>query len=478
MLQICANHVGDSSFKSSVTFFRVYVKIHFPENVYVSVCDLNLYILNNGATMRIYVKGFGCSSSIADAEVLAGCLVSAGHTITSNFHEADLVLYNTCAVKAPTENRMINLLKKVPREKKLVITGCLPLVNLERLRREVRLDAVAGPALGKKIVNIIKKVSKGGYVEMLEGSLMDMPQLDLPHIHVNPKISIIPINYGCLGSCSYCCVRFARGKLRSYPVKEIVNKAEEDLKKGVREFWLTSQDTACYGRDIGTNLAKLLKNICNVEGDFFIRVGMMTPNHLSDIFDELIEAFEDEKVFKFLHLPVQSGDDNVLIQMNRFYSTEDFISLIEEYKTAFPQSTIATDVIVGFPGESESAFKRTYRLIEEAGPDIVNVSKFFARPKTRAADMASQVPSSEIKHRSVCLASMARHIALKRNKDWNGWRGEILVDEMGKPRSVVGRNFAYKPIVIKRSGGESLLGEFVSVKVVDAFQSHLLGEII
>jgi len=428
--------------------------------------------------MRIYVKGFGCSSSIADAEVLAGCLASAGYTVENNLHYADLVIYNTCAVKAPTENRMINLLKKVPEKKKLVITGCLPLVNFERLRREVRFDAVAGPALGEKIVDIVTEVFEDTYVEMLEGSSMSLPRLGLPHIPVNPVISIIPISYGCLGSCSYCCVRFARGKLRSYPVEEIANKVENDLKNGVREFWLTSQDTACYGRDIGTDLAKLLKSVCSCEGDFFIRVGMMTPNYLSYIFSELIEAFQDEKVFKFLHLPVQSGDDNILRQMKRFYSTEDFITIINIYKTTFPQSTIATDVIVGFPGESERAFKRTYRLIEETGPDIVNISKFFARPKTPSVDMTSQVPPSKIKHRSACLASLARRIALKRNSDWNGWRGKILVDEIGKPGSVVGRNFAFKPIVIKCNDWQNLLGEFVSIKVIDAFQSHLLGEII
>ncbi len=428
--------------------------------------------------MRIYVKGFGCSSSIADAEVLAGCLMKADYVIVNNLQAADLVLYNTCAVKTPTENRVINLLKQVPPEKKLVITGCLPLVNFARLRKEVRFDAVGGPALGTKIVNIVKAVSNDSYVEMLDRCSDDMPRLTLPRVRVNPLVSAIPISYGCLGSCSYCCVRFARGRLRSYGVEEILKKVKADLDDGVHEFWLTSQDTACYGRDIATNLPNLLEHVCSVEGDFLIRVGMMTPNHLSDFFQALIDVFRNDKIFKFLHLPLQSGDDTVLKRMKRFYSTEDFTSIIKKFRAAFPRSTIATDIIAGFPGESASAFRRTIKLVEEIRPDILNISKFFVRPKTPAESMPKQVAPSEIKVRSTRLAGLARHIASERNKTWIGWRGKILIDEMVKQGSVVGRNFAYKPVVIRHNDSHKMLGKFVTVKVNDAFQSHLLGEIV
>lgn len=448
------------------------------KNVYVFVCDLNLYIFNDGALMRIYVKGFGCSSSLADAEVLAGCLSSAGHTIVSNSQDAELVLYNTCAVKAPTENRMIYLLKKIPKEKKLIVAGCLPLINFQRLGKEVCFNGVIGPAFGKKIVDVVEQVSKGMHVTRLEDTTMNMPRLDLPHIHANPRISIIPINYGCLGSCTYCCVRFARGKLRSYGVKEIKTKVEKDFEKGVREFWLTSQDTACYGKDIGTNLVRLLQSVCSVNGDFFVRVGMMTPNNLLGIIDELMEAFQSEKVFKFLHLPVQSGDNDILGRMNRLYSTKDFITIVKRFRKAFPQSTIATDIIVGFPGETEEAFRHTRDLVEDVRPDIVNISKFFLRPKTPAVNLKPQISPSKVKQRSTCLASLTRNIAFERNSNWNGWNGRILVDEIGKSMSVIGRNFAYKPIVVKNNNGQSLLGQFVSVKVVDVFQSHLFGEIV
>jgi threonylcarbamoyladenosine tRNA methylthiotransferase CDKAL1 len=427
--------------------------------------------------MRIYVKGFGCSSSLADAEVLAGCLSSAGHMIVNNLQNAELVLYNTCAVKTPTENRMIHLLKNIPKEKRLIVAGCLPLINFERLCKEVCFDGVVGPAFGEKIVDVVAQVSKGTHVARLEATPVRMPRLDLPRIHVNPRISVIPISYGCGGSCTYCCVRFARGKLRSYGIKAVVSKVAKDFADGVREFWLTSQDTACYGKDIGTNLVELLGSVCTVEGDFFIRVGMMTLNNLVDVLDELVEAFQNEKVFKFLHLPVQSGDDDILRRMNRFYSAKDFVMVVGRFKKAFPQSTVATDVIVGFPGETEEAFGHTWDLIEDVQPDIVNVSKFFARPGTLATKLRPQVSPLEVKRRSARLAGLVRHIAFERNSSWDGWSGRILVDEVGRSGSVVGRNFAYKPIVI-RHNGSGLLGQFVCVKIVDAFQSHLLGETV
>ncbi|MEM3577458.1 MAG: tRNA (N(6)-L-threonylcarbamoyladenosine(37)-C(2))-methylthiotransferase [Candidatus Bathyarchaeia archaeon] len=426
--------------------------------------------------MRVFVKSFGCSSNLADGEILAGCLAEAGYELVNSPLDADVIIYNTCAVKGPTENRMIEVLRRVPNGKKLVVAGCLPLINFERLSNEVRFDGVVGPAFGKEIVGVVRRVLSGEKVVILENALASKPCLDLPRKPINPVVSIIPINYGCLGSCAYCCVVFARGRLRSYGINEIVERVKRDLALGIREFWITSQDIACYGRDLGTNPAELLKAICAIEGNFKIRVGMMTPNMVIDMLDGLIEAFADEKIFKFLHLPVQSGDNEVLQRMRRFYSVEDFTKIIKAFRKRVPEITIATDVICGFPGETEEAFKRTLRLIEEVKPDIVNVSKFFVRPGTAAANMESDFVSlKEIKRRSSLAAGLARKIAFERNERWVGWVGEILVDEVGKVSgSWVGRNFAYKPIVVK-GGNVGMLGKTLRVKVVEAFSTHLLG---
>jgi threonylcarbamoyladenosine tRNA methylthiotransferase CDKAL1 len=430
--------------------------------------------------MQVFIESFGCSANLADGEVLAGCLAEAGYKLVETVEAAHIVIYNTCAVKGPTENRMIAFLKRVPSDKKLIVAGCLPLINFERLCKEVRFDGVVGPAAGNKIVDVAKRVLNGKKVVALEGAANAKPSPNLPRLRLNSVIGIVPINYGCLGSCAYCCVVFARGRLRSYSVQEIIEKVKMDLASGVQEFWITSQDTACYGRDIGTSLADLLKALCSIKRDFKIRVGMMTPNLAKNILEDLIQAFQSEKILKFVHLPVQSGDDKVLKRMRRLYSVKDFKDIVNAFRAKFPEATIATDVICGFPSETKEAFERTLRLIEDVQPDIVNVSKFFARPKTTAADMHEDfVSSREIKRRSGLTAKLAKEVAFERNQRWVGWAGKVLVDEVGKVLgSWIGRNFAYKPIVLKNSGSCDLIGKTFHVKVVKAFTTYLGGEIV
>jgi MiaB-like tRNA modifying enzyme len=428
--------------------------------------------------MKVFVKSYGCSTNQFDGQVLAGCLADAGYECAADFSAAEVVIYNTCAVKGPTENRMIDILKRVPRDKKLIVAGCLPLINPERLRKEVQYDGVTGPATGDRIVEVVERVLKDGQEVVLKRAMNAMPSLNLPRLQSNPLVSIVPVNYGCLGSCAYCCVVFARGHLRSYAIQEIIKRVKADLAKGMREFWITSQDTACYGRDLSTNLARLLQAICDVDEDFMVRVGMMTPNMAMEILDELIQIFQNERIFKFLHLPVQSGDNQTLRRMRRFYSAEEFKEIVETFRAGIPELTLATDVICGFPGERNEAFRKTLQLIGEVKPDIVNVSKFFARPGTLATGMRKEfVPFQEIRRRSSLMTKSAKEVALERNQRWIGWTGKAIVDEVGKiPSSYVARNLAYKPIAIVSE--KDLFGKTVSVKVVKAFSTHLEGKIV
>jgi MiaB-like tRNA modifying enzyme len=424
---------------------------------------------------RVFIKNFGCPSNTADGEVLAGCLAQAGFQIATSEPEADLLIYNTCSVKGPTENRIINDLKNAPKNKKIVVAGCLPKISFERLLREVHFDGVVGPAVGGEIVDVVKRVLAGERVVDL-AALKEKPQLNLPRQAANPVISIVPINYGCLGSCAFCCVVYARGHLKSYSIKEVLERIKSDYAAGTREFWITSQDTASYGRDLGTDLADLLTEVGRLRGDFRVRVGMMTPNLVTEMQTRLITAFNNPKIFKFLHLPVQTGDDTVLQHMRRFYTEAEFKGIVSTFRNEFSHLTLATDVIVGFPGEAEEAFENTLRLLEETKPDIVNVSKFFARPKTAAARMKEGlVEKEEIKRRSTVASELAKRLSAERNQRWVGWTGEMLVDEKGKVEgSWVGRNFVYKPIAIKSSN--NLLGKTLRVKVVEALGTYLKGE--
>ncbi len=427
--------------------------------------------------MQVFVKTYGCSANTADSEAIAGCLKAAGYTLADSESKADLVIFNSCAVKGPTEDRIIDDLKHVPKTKKIIVAGCLPLISLERLLREVHFDGVVGPAEGDKIVAVVKRVLAGENVVDLQGSLSAMPRLDLPRVQTNPVVSVVPVNFGCLGSCAFCCVTHARGHLRSYSINEVVERVESDVAAGVKEFWITSQDTACYGRDIGTNLAHLLKSVTVVGGDFWVRVGMMTPNVVTPFLADLVSAFGSGKVFKFVHLPVQSGDDEVLRRMRRFYTATEFKETVAAFRKAFAEITISTDVIVGFPGETSEAFENTLKLIREVEPDIVNVSKFFARPKTAAWEMRTDVVDKvEIKRRSSKSSEFVKEVSLLRSQRWVGWEGEILVDEKGKVAGTwVGRNFAYKPVAVKSD--VDLLGKTVRVKVGKAFATHLEGSL-
>ena len=306
------------------------------------------------------------------------------------------------------------------------------MISFERLMREARFDAVVGPAVGKRIVDVVARVLEGE--KIVELKILDAkPKLDLPRVKSNPVVSVVPVNYGCLGSCAYCCVIFARGHLRSYSIKEVTERVQSDFATGAKEFWITSQDTACYGRDLGSNLAELLEALGGLAGEFKVRVGMMTPNMVIDMQTRLIGAFRSGKIFKFLHLPVQSGDNETLKRMRRFYTAEQFKEIVVAFRSEFPDLTLATDVIVGFPGETAQAFENTLKLLEEVKPDVVNVSKFFARPKTAAAQIQTGlVEREEIKRRSTVAAQLAKQISFEQNQRWIGWVGEVLVDEKGK----------------------------------------------
>jgi len=444
--------------------------------------------------VSVFVRSFGCSTSLADGEVLAGCLAKAGFELVDEVKAADVVVVNTCAVKGPTENRMISFLKRVPLEKKLVVAGCLPLINFGRLVKEVRFDGVVGPAFGERIVDVVGRVLKGERVVAIERRVASKPSLKLPHVRVNPLVSVVPISYGCLGSCAYCCVRFARGSLRSYRPKEIASRVSSDVREGVREVWLTSQDTACYGLDIGSNLVELLRVVCDVEGSFLVRVGMMNVRHVLPIVEKLADVYKElggeerfERVclrknqggnlFHFFHIPVQSGDNEVLARMKRGYRVEDFKRIVNILRHKLGERlTLSTDIIVGFPGETEEAFENTLSLLEEVKPDIVNVSKFFVRPRTEAEEMKPRVAHQVLKDRSRRASMLTQKLSLERNRGWIGWEGLVFIDERGtKSETWIGRNYAYKPVVVESK--ENLLGRFLRVKVKETYPTHLKGEI-
>jgi threonylcarbamoyladenosine tRNA methylthiotransferase CDKAL1 len=421
----------------------------------------------------IYIESYGCSASQCEAEIMAGLLEASGFDIIKNEKYADLIIIVTCYVKSPTEQRIlfrIKQLKESYRDKKLIIAGCMP----EGIYRTVVGIAPEASLVSthhvKEIAQAVKKTLEGKRVEYLGKS--EEVKLCLPKIRKNPMIDIVPISSGCNSSCAYCCVRLAKGKLSSYPKDIIIKEIENSIKQGCKEVWLTSQDNASYGLEDKSNLSELLNEISIIPGNFLVRVGMMNPKNVLPILEDLINSYQKDKIYKFLHLPIQSGDDKILERMSRGYKVEDFLKIVKEFRKNI-NLNLWTDVIVGFPEETEDQFENTVKVIEEIKPDWTNVSKFGLRHKT-AAEKLEQLSRKVVNERSEKISEIVRKISFEKNKECIGWEGLVLISKRGNEAGQwLGRNPAYKLVLVKSK--ENLLGNFVKVRIKEAGYSHLMG---
>ncbi len=425
--------------------------------------------------MKVYIRTWGCAANKAESQIMAGLLSRAGFTIVSSPEIADIIIYNTCGVKETTKNKVLFEIQKGCKayKSKIVITGCLPEIDLNSVSETCPRASIISTNYITKIVTYMRKILKGEKVEVLGKAKLE--KVAIPKIRENKVIDIIPICSGCLSACTYCATRLAKGSLFSYSPSKIIREMKEAKQVGVKEFWLTGQDVSAFGYDFDYKyrLPDLLRDILDeIRGKYFIRIGMLNPRHLKDYTDELVEIYEDKRVFKFLHIPVQSGSDKVLKKMARGYKVDDFIEIVSSFRKKIPDITIWTDIIVGFPEESEKDFEETKKLIKDIKPDWVNVSRFSSHPGTLAHKM-KQINTETKKRRSKELSEIVDKIAEERNEKWIEWTGEVLVDEFNREkRSFIGRNYAYKPIVLK---GRYKLGEFVKVKIIDAKKTHLVG---
>ncbi len=428
--------------------------------------------------MRIYIETYGCSNSQAESEIMAGLLEKAGFNIVNSVSFVDAIIINSCFVKTPTEQKILfrirELAEKYP-EKKLIVAGCMPEASPEKILNIAPDVSLISTHHVTEIASVVSRAMEGERVEMI-GKKKEV-KLCLPRIRRNPIVGIVPIASGCNSFCAYCATHLAKGELFSYPKEMILKEIAEAVKSGCREIRLTAQDTAAYGSDSQesrTNIANLLNHIDKIQGKFFVRVGMMNPKNALPIIDNLIEAFRSDKVYKFIHIPVQSGSDLILKKMNRGYAAADFKKIVSTFRKAFPRIQIWTDIIVGFPGETEKYFSETFKLIEQIKPDYTNISQYGVREGTMAAKM-KQVSSEVKKERSKAASELVRRIAAEKNKLWLNWSGEALVTER-KENGWLARNFVYKPIIINTN--EKLLGRFVKVKITAATQTTLIGELI
>lgn len=386
---------------------------------------------------------------------MAGLLQLEGYEIVNN--NEDLIIINLCSVKGPSLHKGLREAKKS--NAKVIFAGCIPKHEVNNLLKLKPKASLINTHNIDRIVEAVEKTLDNKQVQFLNDS--KKVKLCMPRKRKNKVISIIPISSGCVSSCNYCIVKSIKGDLFSYPLNKILEEVNLSLNQGCKELWITAQDTGCYGLDIGTSLPELLKQILEIKGNFKIRLGMANPNFIYKYLKELIEIFKDDKMFKFLHLPIQSGSDKILKDMNRKYSVKQYKEIIKEFKRQIPEMTISTDLILGYPTETEKEFQESIDLVKETKPDILNINRFWSMPNTAASKLKA-LPSEVLKKRSLEMVKLFDEIALVNNSKWLNWEGEILIDEKGKGDSFVGRNFAYKPIIVK---GNFKLGEQTKVKI-------------
>ena len=418
---------------------------------------------------KIFVEAYGCSASFADSEMISGLILNGGHTLAKNSSESDLNIVVTCSVKDSTANKMMHRIRSL-KSKPLVVAGCLPKAEKSTVEKITAKASLLGPNSLGKTLQVIDSTLRGIRYVALEDS--DLSKVGLPKVRLNPVVGIVEIASGCMSECTFCQTKLAKGDLTSYRIGDIVRQVETEISEGCKEIWLTSTDNGCYGFDINTDLPTLVKAVSEIPQDFMIRVGMMNPMYMPRIKEELIKSYDSDKVYKFLHIPVQSGSDKILHDMKRGHTVKTVREVIEKAKERFTDFTVSTDVIVGFPSETEEDFEKTVDLINEIRPDMVNLSKYSARPGTEAAEW-DQIEASEVKKRSKVIFDIINKISLENNQKWVGWKGKVLFDEETN-EGIKGRNFAYKPVVVKE---EIKIGQTHIVEILDATTRSILGKI-
>jgi threonylcarbamoyladenosine tRNA methylthiotransferase CDKAL1 len=433
--------------------------------------------------MKVYLESFGCSASQASAEVMKASVKKLGHELLDpdTADQAEVYICNSCTVKYTTEQKILYKIRSMG-EKNIgvIVSGCMPEVQLEdilHVNPEAHILGVNAVSRLSELLSSIEQRKTQGLPggERLEILTSESPGvLNVPRERSNPNIHICQISQGCNFACSYCIVKHARGKLRSFPPDEIVEDIRTAVAEGCREIWLTSQDDSQYGMDTGFKLPELLCLISEIPGDFKVRVGMMNPFSVLPILDDLVEAFDSDKIFKLLHLPIQSASYSVLKKMNRLHKMDSLDTIITKFRSRFEDISLFTDIIVGFCDETEDGFRETVEWVEKYRPEKVNISRYSPRPHTKAFSFRN-LDSRISVQRSHELHKVCEQIKLESKQEMIGWKGRAFVSKYTEMGDVLTRTDSYRPVVI--SGSNLKPGQYANVEIVIAKPGYFLGKL-
>ncbi|MCM8749114.1 tRNA (N6-isopentenyl adenosine(37)-C2)-methylthiotransferase MiaB [Thermomicrobiaceae bacterium CFH 74404] len=423
---------------------------------------------------RFHIWTIGCQMNEAESAKAAALLRQAGYLPTQVEEEADVIIVNTCVVRQQAEDKAVGHIGSLARLKRykpglrIAVTGCLVTGQQAKLaERFPYVDLFYGPSEFERLVEIAPELRE-----------VDFDLAELPHYYdegqSDPDVTaFVPVIYGCNFVCSYCIVPYRRGRERSRPMEQVLTEVRRLAARGVKEVTLLGQTVNAYGHDLPgqPDLADLLAAVHEVEGIERIRFLTSHPKYFSD---KLIQTIADlPKVCEHVNLPVQAGDNEVLRRMRRTYTVEYYRERIQKIRETIPGVTLSTDIIVGFPGETDEQFEATYRLLEEIQFDKVHVAMYSPRPGTLSARWEDDVPRQEKWRRHRAIETLQERICRERNQRYLGTTVEVLVDGMAKGRWR-GRTRG-NTLVFFDSPGE-WKGRLVDVRITEASPWYLLGE--
>lgn len=445
-----------------------------------------LLLLRFGKIPLAFVHTYGCQGNVADSERIKGILLQMGFQMTEEITEADLILYNTCAIREHAEDRVfgnVGAVKKLKKAKpELIIALCGCMMQQKHIRDKIYnsypfVDIVFGthahyllPELMKQYLTRGKRVVSAFDIdgEIAEG---------VPVYRDRSAKAWLPIMYGCDNFCSYCIVPYVRGRERSRKPEDIIIEAKQIIAEGYKDITLLGQNVNSYGKglDEKINFSKLLRMINDLDGDFTIR--FMT-SHPKDCTHELIDTIaECEKVSKHIHLPFQSGNNRILSEMNRRYTREKYLELINYAKEKIDGLSLTSDVIVGFPGETYEEFCDTLSLVKEVGFTSLFTFIFSARKGTKAADMPDPVSHKEKTKWFKELCDLQESIAAEHNAQMKGKTYRVLCEGESKNNADLLAGRTDGNVTIEFKGDKSLIGKFCCVKVTEPFNWIVRGEL-
>ena len=434
------------------------------------------------------VVTYGCQMNLHESEKISGILSGMGMSAVNEPENADVVVFNTCCIRDTAERRALGNIGKMKELKKknknllIVVTGCMTQQNgfAENMKERYQyVDVILGTHNISDLENQIRirleKKKRVAAVLDTDGYIDDettpVTRTSFPNAWVN-------INYGCNNFCTYCIVPYVRGRERSRDMKSIISECEKLIKDGYKEITLLGQNVNSYGNDVpdeNVNFANLLREVAKIEGKFRIR--FMT-SHPKDLTEDVVKAIRDnDKICNNIHLPIQAGSNSVLKNMNRRYTREHYLGLIDMIRRYLPDCGITTDIMVGFPYETEEDFLDTMDIVEKVRFSTAFTFIYSVRKGTKAAEMP-QIPYKIKQNRIKRLIARQNEITEEISKDYVGNVYEILVEGMQEKKNgyVVGRTESGR--LVSAKGDESMIGEFKNVKITAVKNAQLLGEIL